>query len=95
MIKETSQMRLFEVNHQHQEKRDLENMYQTSSEEINWYYPHNMFVTVIQIKDVQSPIPWHPSAGKKMCWTSVKTIFQSDHRKQTRYGGWKSVFQVF
>ena len=65
MIKETSQMRLFEVTHQ--ENRDLENMYQTSSEAINWNYPHNMFVTVIQIKDVQSSIPWHPSAGKKMC----------------------------
>ena len=63
-------MRLFKVNLQ--DSRDLENMYQTSSSEaLNWNYHHNMFVTVIQIKDVQSSIPWHPEAdicsGKKMC----------------------------
>jgi hypothetical protein len=69
MIKETSQMRLFKVNLK--DNRDLENMYQTSSEAINRNYQHNsMFLTVIQIKDVQSSIPWHPKtdicSGKKM-----------------------------
>ena len=69
MIQETSQIRLFKVNLT--DNRDLENMYQTSSGAINWNYHHNMLVTVIQIKDVQSSIPWHPEAdicsGKKMC----------------------------
>ena len=58
MIKETSQMRLFKVNLK--DNRDLENMHQTSCEAINRNYQHTMFVTVIQIKDVQSSIPWHP-----------------------------------
>jgi len=69
MFHETSQMRMFKVNLK--DNRDLENMYQTGSMAINWNYHHNMFVTVIQIKDVQSSIPWQPEADicseKKMC----------------------------
>merc|ERR1712110_664868 len=68
MIKETSQMRLFKVNLQ--DNKDVENMYHRSTEAMNWNCPHNMFVIVIQIKDVQSSIPWHREAvtcaGKKM-----------------------------
>ena len=69
MIKETSHLRLLKVNLT--DNRDSENMDQTSSEARNWNYQHNMVVTFIQTKNVQSFIPWHPEAGicsgKKMC----------------------------
>jgi len=69
MIKETSHKRLVKVNLK--DNRDSGNMDQTRSEARNWNYQHNMVVTFIQTKDVQSSIPWHPEAdicsGKKMC----------------------------
>ena len=59
MLIETSHLRLLKVNHQENMNRDsdLENMNQTltRSEARNWNSPGD-----IQIKDVQSAIPWHP-----------------------------------
>ena len=71
MIQETSQVILFTEQVNLQDIRDVKNMYHRSSEAINWnYLPHNMFVTNIQTKDVQSPIPWYLETvtclGKKM-----------------------------
>ena len=68
--KETFQLRLFKVSLQ--DNSDVETiMYHRSSEAMNWNSPQNMFVTVIEIKDVQSSIPWHHDtvicAGSRMC----------------------------
>jgi len=63
MLIDTSHLRLYKVNHQENmnEDRDVENMNQTlaRSETRNWNSPRTI-ATVIQIKDVQSSIPWHP-----------------------------------
>ena len=71
MIQETSQVRLVTEQVNLRDIRDVKNMYHRSSEAINWnYLPHNMFVTNLQTKDVQSPIPWYLETvtclGKKM-----------------------------